>query len=246
MAILKGILGFFLSLRTTIWLTLLLLALLLYGSVIMPLNEEFQALHTVPLFPWLEESPPAITWWLFAAIAVLSLLTANTIFCSLESLIKKRGSRQFLLVVSPQVIHIGFLFILLAHLFSSYDSFRGMTYVGEGTRLSLPNNTSILFERINTGISPSGYLIDWSAEITRLDEQGKPAGRSVIGPNAPAFFKGFGIYIKTVQPGPLTTALIEVSRDPGAVWALAGGVLFLAGMITLLIVKIRREDAAEG
>ncbi|MDA8078952.1 MAG: hypothetical protein M0Z79_08445 [Nitrospiraceae bacterium] len=245
MTFLKGMLSFLLSLRTSIRLMLLLLALLFYGSFIMPLNEEFQALHTVPLFPWLAESPIAITWWLLAAIAVLSLLTANTLLCSLESLIKKRGSRQFFLVVSPQVIHLGFLFILLAHLFSSYDSFRGMTYVAEGTRLPLPNSTSILFERINAAISPSGYITDWSAEITRFDELGQPAGRSVISPNNPAFFKGFGIYIKTVRPGPFTTALIEVGRDPGAVWALAGGILFLTGMITLLIVKIRREDAAE-
>lgn len=64
----------------------------------------------------------------------------------------------------------------------------------------------------------------------------------MIRPNSPSFQDGFGIYIKTVQSEPFPAALIEVSREPGAFWALVGGVLFLTGMITLLIFKVKRED----
>jgi hypothetical protein len=41
---------------------------------------------------------------------------------------------------------------------------------------------------------------------------------------------------------PYATALIEVSREPGAPYALAGGLLFLTGMFSLLLLKIRREE----
>jgi hypothetical protein len=41
---------------------------------------------------------------------------------------------------------------------------------------------------------------------------------------------------------PFPAALIEVSREPGAIWALVGGLFFLAGMITLLILKIKKEE----
>jgi len=240
----KIILDIFLSLRTAIWLTAGVLAVLLYGSFVMPRHEEFQALHVVPLFTWMAETPLEVTWWLFAAIGLLCLLTINTLACSIDSLLRKRGARHFLLVISPQVIHAGFLFILLAHLFSSYDSFRGMTYVSEGTQLPLPGGAAIVFERITAEVVPGGYIADWSAEVATFDERGNQAGKVVIRPNEPAFFRGLGVYIKTVQPGASMTALIEVSRDAGAVYALVGGVMSLAGMITLLLLRIRHEDAS--
>jgi hypothetical protein len=183
----------------------------------------------------------SVVWWLWAAIGILSLLTANTLFCSLESVIKKRGARNMLLVLSPQVIHIGFLFVLLAHLLSSYGSFRETGFVAKGTVIPLPDGGSVLFEAIHAEADPSGYISDWSAEISYLRE-GTRFKRDVIKPNSPSFHGGSGIYIKTVRFEPFPVALIEVSRDPGALWALIGGLLFLAGMVTLLSLKIKRGN----
>lgn len=242
MHIFKKILGFFLSLGTTIWLTLALLCLLLYGSFVMPLREEFLALHSVPLFQWLTENHLGITWWLWCSTAILSVLTLNTIFCSIESVIKKRDAGNRLLVISPQVIHIGFLFILLAHLLSSYGSFKGTAVVSKGSALQLSNGLTVMFDAINMDIDPSGYIREWSAEIKYLRD-GRQISSDTISPNNPSFQDGLGIYIKTVQPAPLPAAVIEVSRDPGALWALIGGILFLTGMTTLLLLKIRIEEA---
>jgi cytochrome c biogenesis protein ResB len=36
--------------------------------------------------------------------------------------------------------------------------------------------------------------------------------------------------------------LLEVSREPGAVWALVGGILFMTGTIALLVLKMKREE----
>jgi cytochrome c biogenesis protein ResB len=242
-ALLKKVFIFFASLRTTLWLLSGLVFMLLYGSIIMPSREEFQALHSTPLFEWLSESPPGITWWLFGSIFILSFLTANTLVCSLDSLIRKKGTKNWLLTISPQVIHIGFLFILLAHLLSSYDSFQGMAYASRGMSLQLPNGVVALFDDIRADIDPAGFINDWSADV-RYFRDGRELAKDSLRPNSPSFFEGMGLYIKTVRFEPFPIALIQVSRDPGAPWALTGGVLFLIGMITLLLLKIRREEAA--
>ncbi len=241
MNIAKKTLDFFLSLRTGLWLLLTLLCILLYGSFMMPLKEEFQTLHVMPLFKWMTENSLGVVWWLWASVVALSLLTANTLLCSIESVFKKRGAKNLLLVLSPQVIHIGFLFVLLAHLLSSYGSSRETGFVANGTVVPLANGISVLFEEIKADADSSGDIIDWSAGISYLRE-GTRFKRDIIRPNSPSFQGGFGIYIKTVRFQPYPVALIEVSRDPGALWALVGGILFLAGMTTLLAVKIKRED----
>jgi hypothetical protein len=240
MNILKNILKIFLSIRTSIWLFLVLLFILFYGAVIMPLKEEFLMLHTTPLFQWLLENPLAVTWWIWGAIVVVSLLTINTLLCSVESLIKRRGARQWLLFIAPQIIHIGFLFILLAHLLSSLGSFKGTAFVSRGTMLQLPNGQDVVFDNISIDRDDSGYISNWSAHI-RYFRNGNHLTSDVILPNDPSFQEGLGIYIKTVQLRPFPTALIEVSREPGAIWALVGSICFLGGMIILFLMKIRRE-----
>lgn len=236
----KMILKFFLSLRTTIFLLIALLCLFLYGSIAMPLNEEFQLLHIVPLLRWMVDNTFGITWWLWCSLAVLSILAVNTLFCSVESVMRKSESKQWLLIISPQIIHIGFLFILVAHLFSSLGNFKGTAVVSNGSVLNLPNGLTVSFPSIHAVVDPSGYITEWSADIEYI-RQGK-LFKDVIRPNEPSFLDGLGIYIKTVRMEPFPTALIEVSREPGALWALSGGILFLAGTITLLVLKIRREE----
>lgn len=240
----RKILDFFVSLRTAIWLLIALICLLLFGSVVMPGHEEFLALHTVALFDWIQEMPMSITWWLWACIGVLSLLTANTLVCSIESLIRKRESRQWLLIISPQIMHIGFLFILLAHLLSSYGSFKGITYAYQGSVFQLPNTLQVRFNNVSADVDSMGYVRDWSADI-EYSKDGKTLSQDKILPNSPSFKEGIGIYIKTVKVAPFPVAMIEISREPGAPWALIGGIFFMAGMVMLLFLKIRQEEPRE-
>ena len=240
--ILKRIINVFYSLKTAIWLLVVLLCLLFYGSVVMPAHEEFQSLHTVPLFQWMAKHSPGITWWLWVAIGILSLLTANTFLCSIESVVKKKSARHWMLVISPQIVHIGFLFILLAHLLSGYSSFRGTAVVNENSGLRLPNGNDVLFRKITVATDSLGYMKDWSADIEYFRE-GRSLGGDRIRPNSPSFQEGFGIYIKNMQLQPYPVAIIEVSKEPGAVWALVGGIFFMAGMLLLLFFKIKKEEA---
>jgi cytochrome c biogenesis protein ResB len=157
---------------------------------------------------------------------------------------RKREARQWLLIISPQVMHVGFLFILLAHLLSAYGSVRGVTFAYQGTVLQLPDNLDVRFNAVNANMDASGYITDWSADIEYFRDS-RPLATDRILPNSPSFREGIGIYIKTVKALPFPVAMIEVSREPGATWALAGGVLFMPGMVTLLALKINREEQAK-
>ena len=207
----------------------------------MPAHDEFLALHTVALFAWMREMPVSITWWLWASIAILFLLATNTLVCSVESIIRKRGVRQWLLIMSPQVMHMGFLFILLAHLLSSYGSSKSITYAYRDVVLQLPNSLEVKFNQVDADIDSSGYITNWAADIEYFKE-GRSVATDRILPNSPSFMGGIGIYIKTVKVSPFPVAMIEVSKEPGAPWALAGSVMFIAGMVTLLALKIAREE----
>ncbi len=233
-------LRFFLSLRTALWLFLGLLLFLLYGSLVMPVMKEFEGINTVPLFGWLRQSALGATWWLWGAIAVLGLLTANTLICSAESIIKKRPG-QWLLTLSPQVVHIGFLFILFAHLLSSGWSARAQVYAGEGTLLQLPEGLILRVGSIEAISDKEGYLSDWRAEVAYIKD-GSVVKTANLGPNKPSFYKGTGVYLKDIRvipQGPV--ALLELSREPGAPWAFAGAMLFMAGTAGLIVLKAGRE-----
>lgn len=239
----KIILNFFLSLRTALWLLMAQLVLFVAGAVLMPTRPEYEAMNSTALFKWLIESPVAVTWWLWASVLVLSLLTLNTVACSIESLIRKRQNRQWLLVISPQVIHIGFILMLVAHLMSSVGATKGQAVVREGTYITLDSESTLRVKSLDVTISPGGYPMDWRADIDFF-EGGQflaPSRSDHLAPNKPSFFRGFGIYLKDIRPYPVKSALLEINREPGMPWALAGGILFTIGTIALVALKIRKE-----
>jgi len=226
------------SLRVAIWLTGIVLAFLAYGAFVLPKEEIFTAMNAEPLFSWLLRAPLVYSWWLWGTIFVLGLLTVNTVFCSLDSFIKKKSA--FLLILAPQVIHIGFLFILLAHLLSSIGSYKLTGGVPEGVSVGLPNGQGFKLVKIEATPGPQGYIADWEARIEHI-AGGQVMKRDVLRPNKPSFYGGLGFYLKDLRFEPYPMALIEVSREPGALWALIGGILFTAGTVALIILKMRQE-----
>lgn len=231
---------FFISLRTALWLLCALVVMLLAGAFIMPVSEEFQSIRSVPLFEWMVERQLSVTWWLWGALGLLAFLAANTLFCSIESLFKKRTVAKWLLIISPQVIHAGFLFILLAHLLSAISGFKGMAVAQEGSLLILPDETVLQIRRIHLTVDPNGYLRDWEVDVGYLAE-GKTIREDRILPNSPSFRGGTGVYVKDLRAYPYKAVLLEVSREPGAIWALIGGVFFAAGTVALIALKMKRQ-----
>jgi hypothetical protein len=217
-----------------------MLILFCAGAVIMPGRQEFQALHSIPLFIWLKKQPLQLTWWLWSVIGILSVLSLNTLFCSIESIIKKRKVTQWLLLISPQVIHIGFLFILLAHLLSARGGYQTLAAAAEGSYLQISKDTMIQVKAIDILMNPDGYINDWQVRIQYLSN-GEVFKKDTIRPNKPSTPADLNVNVKDLRLSPRKAVLLQISREPGAQWALVGGIIFMAGIFTLVILKIKRE-----
>jgi cytochrome c biogenesis protein ResB len=234
---------FFLSLKTTVWLLLGLIGLFFIGSYLMPMHRDvFGPMNDLLLFQWMARiavGSPWQTWWFFLSLALLVLLTVNTLVCSIQA-VKGRWSRKdFLLRISPQIIHIGFLFILLAHLLGAGLGYRLAGMMPEGAYAKLPDGRTLHVKEVRAELDPRGFPRDWAAEV-HVFENGGRAAAGVLGPNRPLFHRGTGIYLKSFELTPSPVAFLMVNKDPGAVWALAGGVLFTLGSVILLVFKWKK------
>jgi len=237
----RAVIEFFVSLKTSLWLLCLVIVLLLSGAFIMPGEKAFQSIHSMPLLDWMRQQPVKSTWWLWASMGLLIVLAANTLLCSIDSIAKKRKVTQWMLLISPQIVHIGFLFMLIAHLSSAVGGFKTFAVVAEGTALEMPDNSVLQIKGIAISFDSYGYLYDWAVDVEYWDN-GQVLKKERLMPNKPVFHKGVGVYVKDLRAYPNKMVLLEVSREPGAIWALVGGVLFMAGTIALLVLKMKRED----
>ncbi len=239
MQIFKIMLNTALSMRTASWLLAAQVLLFLAGAFQMPAMKVYSSMNSMPLLVWMRGAPPSATWWLWASVIVLALLVLNTLCCSVDSIVKKQKGRHWLLVASPQVIHIGFMLMLLAHLLDASGGFKASVMARQGQSFTLPGGEGMKIGRTYLETSPQGRPLDYFAEAKFYTRDGKLAKEHRIAPNKPAFFKGMGFYVMGVHGD--KAAHIEVTRVPGAPWALAGGVLFSLGTVVLVGLKIRRE-----
>ncbi len=234
---------FFLSLKTTVWTLFALVCLFFIGSYMMPVHRDiFSPMNEDILFGWVENVAVRNvwqTWWFFAAVAGLVLLTLNTLVCSLQAIRGRWSRADFLLRISPQVIHVGFLLILLAHLLSSGWGYKLSGIMPEGGFARLPEGRGLSLNEIRVQSDAGGHMKDWAAAVMVYDGN-MFVKKGVLGPNKPLFYKGTGIYLKSLnfERGP--AAFLMAVKDPGAVWALAGGILFMIGSVTLLVLKWKK------
>jgi hypothetical protein len=215
--------------------------LMLAGAVIMPASDEFQQLRAIPLFEWLGRQPLSITWWLWLLIVAIAVIALNTLFCSIESIVRKRKVTQWLLLISPQVIHLGFLLVLLAHLFSAVSASQEVAVAGEGTIVNFKRgDIRMKVDDINVSVDYYGNISDWKVFVSYL-RGGDLLSRDLISPNNPSTFMGLNVNVRDLRLSPVKAVLMQINREPGAIWALAGGILFMTGIVTLIALKIKTE-----
>lgn len=229
----------FLSLGTSLWLLFLLTLSFIAGAVIMPSYPEFASID-IPLFQWLLKQPSGATWWLWGAVVLLAVLFLNTLFCSIDSIFKKRKVTQWLLLISPQIIHIGFIFMLIAHLLGALGSFHYKAVVGVGYQIKISDDELLRVKNINIQLDPQGYVNDWFLDVEYVSG-GRVVDGDRIAPNSPSLHNSLNIIVNDVQPYP-KAALLQISKDPGALWALAGGMLFMFGILILIVLRIKMDD----
>jgi len=212
------------SLNLGLWLLSGVMLVLAIGSFSRG-SSESAGLNDMPLLSWLQRAPLSFSWWLWLAVALLVVLCLNTVICSIEALRRKGRS------IAPHLMHAGFLLVVLAHLFSAYGGFKDQVQLVEGSSIGFQDGARLQVEKISADVGPMGMMTSYRAEM-RLD--GKVA---TVQPNAPLFHKGYGIYLKQVELIPPPVALVEIHREPGAIPALLGALLFTAGNLMLLALR---------
>jgi len=240
----KLLMQFLLSLKTAFWLFTAFILILFVGSLSLPGNLAFfSGIDETPLFPWLFAAGTiSIIWWIYVMIAMLALLAVSTLFCTAEALLIRSGRQAFLLKLSPQVMHIGVLFIMLGHLLTASMGFKMDVLLKQGEVKVVTGNKTLLLQDVAVRKDRQRYDADWEAMLV-WDDGGRTQAAS-LKPVHPRYVGQFGLYSKSVSIGPKKTALVRVCRDPGALWALLGGLLLSAGGTGFLYGKYATGSAA--
>ena len=222
----------FSSLNTGLWLTLGVALFLGIGSFC---SGEGSTLNEMPLFAWLYQAPFSLSWWLRITLAIIFLLVVNTFVCSVDSLRSKSQKGNVILMIAPQVMHLGFLGIVAAHLLSAYGSFKQTGRAYEGMSLRFPDGSAVTLETISASVGQMGMVTAFSAAIRT--ENGRV---EILRPNHPYFHGGYGLYLKDVEPSPAPAAYLELHKEPGGGIALAGALLYIFGNTILLMSRRTR------
>lgn len=231
---------FFISIELCLGVLALACSVMAAGSFNLS-GEYAAAINSMPLFVWLREAPAKVAWWLWVTLILLALLVLNTILCSSETLLSRWGGGSTVSLLAPQLMHAGFLLIVLAHLLSAMGSSLHAVEVREMTLADLPDGRRFGVASISVDTSPQGMPLGFSSEL--VPDLNRPAERVVISPNHPWFFNGFGVYIKQAEAYPVKRALLEIHREPGASMALAGALFFTVGNVLLVAVRSRQRDS---
>ena len=236
----KAFLNFFLSLKTAFWLFVVFVVLCLIGSLSLPANLAFfSGIDDSPLFTWLRDAnAPGTTWWIYALIGLLAVFAVSTICCTVDALLEGATWRNIALKLSPQVMHVGVLFIMLGHLLTATLGEKIDIDVKKGESAPVGSVASIMLMDVRETTDENGYAVDWEATL-RWVENGRPSAPHRLRPARPLYFGSYGLYTKAVDAGPQASAWIRVSRDPGAPWALIGGLLLSLGGTLFLYGRFR-------
>lgn len=219
---LKNIYNRLCSLNLGLWLMSGVMLALAVGSFSRG-SSETAGLNDMPLVLWLQLAPLSFSWWLWLSVALVALLCLNAVLCSIEAL--RRKGRN----LAPHLMHAGFLLVVLAHLFSAWGGSKQQIEVAQGGSIGFPDGERVRVESITAKTGPMGMMSAFGAQMRVAG--GEP---SLVHPNRPLFYKGYGIYIKDVALQPVPVALLEIHREPGAIPALLGALLFTAGNLMLL------------
>lgn len=235
----KNIWRLSISIELCLALLALICCVMAAGSFLLT-GEYAAAINFMPLLVWLREVPFSVSWWLWLTVTLLVLLVLNTILCSSETLWSRWGRAGMLPLLAPQLIHIGFLLIVLAHLQSAYGSYLQQVEVVEGMVAQLPDGRQFGIAGLTVNMSPMGMPTGFSSEL--VTDLRNPAERVTISPNNPWFSGGYGVYIKQAEEYPNKRALFEIHRESGAGMALAGAIVFAVGNLLLLYLRSRSKE----
>ncbi len=238
----KTMIRFLLSLSTAFGSFLAFVVLAVGGSFFLVNNLAFfSGIDEMPLFRWLAgHADLSKTWWIYAMVALLAVLAASTIACTVEAFLNRMSRTRLILKLSPQIMHCGVLLIMLGHLMTASAGFKLDLSMRKGEVRAIDGTKTIALEDVSVKTDEFGYAAEWEATI-RWTDQGGGSGEQHLRPVRPAPVGPYGLFLKSVALEPEPSALIMVSRDPGAPWALLGGIVLCLGGIGFVFAGPARQ-----
>jgi hypothetical protein len=218
------------SIKTVVVLGAVLLGLVLWGGFLMPATDEFSSINSMGLFQWLRGASLWAGWWLWGSVAVIGLMVLSALSCIVESLRKVRSWRSSLLRISIEAMHLGFCLIMFGHFLDARSAYHRFYLLPEGAQLRYPDGHAVQFKGLDYSFNQG---VSVKIDALFVSDRGEKIS---IGPNRPYFYKGTGLYLKQFR-GPVI--MVELSYEPGALWALAGGVLFMTGSVLVFMFRLR-------
>ncbi|RMG05710.1 MAG: hypothetical protein D6726_00815 [Nitrospirae bacterium] len=226
----KRVLDILLSIKTAFSIMNLFILFAFLGSIIFPRNLAFfSGIDETPLFKWLAtEGKIGITWWIYALILSLALLGINTVFCTADAFLRRLSRRNLLLKLSPQIMHIGVLFVMLGHLLTAATGLKEDILLEKGKPPVEVNGLHVRLDDLDVKTDEEGYDIDWRAVV---EVDGKEGKRQLqLRPSRPVYYGSVGFFIQAATKDETeVSALVRLTVDPGALWALLGGILLSLG-----------------
>lgn len=216
----------------------LTIAVCVAGSLVIPRNLAiFTGIDDTPLFRWLAEVPErGLTWWVYALVVLMGAAATSTAVCTIDALVKSVGRRDFLSRLLPQVMHIGVLVALLGHLLTAAYGLKYDINVPEGETTAIHEGMSVSVSGVRSEQDETGYYTAWEADVA-VTRDGATIKSAMLRPVHPILMGQTGLFFKSISVEGQRAATIRVTKDPGARWALAGGILVAIGAAGFIIVR---------
>jgi len=229
-------LRFFLSIKTFLWLAGISIGIFLMGSLYIPQNLDiFSEINEMPLLKWLTKNNDYLNklYWIYILIFLIGLMWLNMLICSIDAIIKKTRLRGLIKVLSPQIIHISILIVLLGHGVSAVIGYKEDVTLKPGN-LYRVKGFDLKLDSIGFYKRPNESSTSWKVHIS-IDN--KP---HVLEVGKPSFYKDVGFFAKSAYRKRMK-AIIGLVYDPGAMWEVAGAVLFVIGAAGIFYTKIEER-----
>ena len=187
---------------------------------------------------------PAATLWLYGVLASTGLLTVNAACCCGDRLLQIFRGEVTLRRLLPQVMHLAFLGVVLAHLASALygDRITGMMVPQGGVAPVGKTGWALRLDRLDAAFGPEWPPRDADATVTLYRDR-TPVARGVVRTNEPLFHAGYGYYLKNFgsTQGGAPFAVFDANHDPGAKAVLAASLLFTAANLLYIFPSGRRD-----
>ena len=226
-------LKFFLSIKTSLWLTGLSIGVFLAGSFYIPQNLAlFSEVNDMPLFRWLVEQNGNLNkiYWIYLLIGLMLLLWINTIVCSIDAIIKKTTWKGLVRVLSPQVLHFAILFVLVGYCVSASTGYK-KDITMDMIDLQTIEGFELKINNIEFFTNPGENSPRWRVYLNINGNE------SVLELGRPTFYNGVGFFAKSAQQRKMK-AIIGLIYDPGVIWQLIGSITFVIGAAGVLYTRL--------